>query len=111
MPFAIVPSEEIAHRVDFSILANARGYLDAIEVGTDQGVFAAEFLSRFKGNWLWCVDPYDPHADFPHDRSGDMLTAIQALAPYHGRFRFVRAKSVEAAPWVRRHIRPDFVYI
>lgn len=111
MAFLVEPSTEISHRTDFSLLCNARGYKDAVEVGTDQGVFARDFLSRFKGNWLFCVDPYDALSDFPYDRSGDMLTAALALAPYHGRFRFVRARSVEAAPWVGTVIRPEFVYL
>lgn len=107
----IIPSEEIAFRHDFSILANARGYLDAVEVGTDLGVFAREFLSRFKGNWLLCVDPYAPHAEFKYDRTGDLLTAVQALAPFHGHFRFVRGRSPQVAPWVASVISPQFVYI
>lgn len=106
-----IPSIEIAHRGDFALLANARGYVDAVEVGTDQGVFALEFLARFEGNWLFCVDPYEPFPDFPYERRGDYDAALQALMPYHGRFRFVLARSVDAAPWVGRVIRPQFVYI
>jgi hypothetical protein len=109
--FAVEPSVEIGHRFDFPILANARGYRDAVEVGTDLGVFARDFLSRFKGNWLWLVDPYEDHPAFPYDRSIDRLVAVQALMPYHGRFRFVPRRSVEAAPWVARHITPEFVYL
>ncbi len=111
MPFAIEPSTEISHRTDFSQLANARGYLDAVEVGTDMGVFAREFLSRFNGHWLYLVDPYGPYPDFPYDRTGDLIVAAQALAPFHGRFRFVRSPSVDAARWVTKMIHPDFVYI
>lgn len=111
MTAVIRPSEEISHRTDFALLANARGYKDAVEVGVDQGVFARDFLSRFQGNWLFLVDPYEPYPDFPYDRSGDQLVAAQALAPYHGRFRFVKARSVQAAPWVARVIHPDFVYV
>lgn len=109
--FAIEPSAEISHRTDFSLLCNARGYVDAVEIGTDVGVFAADFLSRFKGHWLYCIDPYLPHPDFPLDRTGDMLAAIVALTPYSGHFRLVKARSVEAAPWVRTMITPEFVYI
>lgn len=107
----IIPSEEIAYRYDFSILCNARGYLDAVEVGVDLGVFARDFLTRFKGNWLLGIDDYASHPDFPHDRTADMLVAIQALAPFHGHFRLVRARSLDAAPWVSRVIRPQFVYV
>lgn len=111
MSFAIIPSEEISHRCDFSILANARGYLDAVEVGVDMGVFAADFLRRFRGNWLVGVDPYSSYEEMRYDRSGDMAIAVQALAPYHGRFRLVRAPSPDAVPFVLTFISPDFVYI
>jgi hypothetical protein len=107
----VIPSEEISHRTDFALLCNERGYRDAVEVGTDQGVFARDFLSRFKGHWLFCVDPYEPFPDFPYDRSGDFQTAVAALMPWHGRFRMVKAPSVRAAPWVARVIAPEFVYI
>jgi len=107
----ILPSPEISHRCDFSLLCNARGYVDAVEVGTDLGRFAAEFLSRFDGNWLYCVDPYEPYPEIPHDRILDGITAANALAPYHGRFRFVRGRSPDVAPWVRSMITPQFVYI
>lgn len=111
MSFSVQFSEEISHRCDFSILANARGYRDAVEVGTDLGVFAREFLSRFEGNWLFCIDPYLPYPERPTDRSGDMLVAALALAPYHGRHRIVRASSIEAAAWVPSMITPEFVYV
>ncbi len=111
MPFKIIASEEISHRTDFSILCNARGYKDAVEVGVDQGIFAKDFLSRFNGNWLYGVDLYEPTPDFPHSRYADMLVAINALMPYHGRFRLIVARSVEAAPFVASLIKPEFVYI
>lgn len=108
------PSPEIAHRDDFGLLATARGCVDAVEIGTDQGVFAAAFLRKFRGHWLYCIDPYEPY-DVPRggDRTPDMLAALAALQPYHGRFRLVRAHSPECIPLIRRveHIRPDFVYV
>jgi hypothetical protein len=112
MAFAVVPSEEIGHRVDFSILCNARGYLDAVEVGVDLGVFAREFLDRFRGHWLILVDPYLPYPEIGYDRTLDMMTAVHALTPHHGRFRFVRDKSPDCIPWVLTWIKPPtFVYI
>lgn len=98
--FEVIPSEEVSHRCDLSILANARGYLDAVEVGVDQGVFAREFLSRFNGNWLWGVDPYAAVNEYPFGREADMMAAVLALAPYHGRYRILRGKSPEAIPYV-----------
>ena len=111
MSFVVEPSPEISTRHDFSLLCNARGYKDAVEIGTDQGVFARQFLDRFNGHWLFCVDPYRPHPEFPYDRTIDAMVAVQALAPHLGRFRFVRMKSVEAVPVVRTFITPEFVYI
>lgn len=112
MPFLIEPSLEISCRYDFALLANARGYKDAVEVGVDQGVFARDFLSRFKGNWLILVDPYEPYAEMPFDRSGDLIVAALALAPFHGRHRFVRRRSSsEVAAWVKTFCTPEFVYI
>jgi hypothetical protein len=104
MAYRIIRSEEIAYRHDFALLCNARGYRDAVEVGVDLGVFARSFLDRFEGSWLLLVDPYD--------RSLDAQTAIQALAPHHGRFRFIRDRSPEAIDAVLKLIRsPGFVYI
>jgi len=111
MPFAIEPSDEISNRVDFAHLCNARGYKDAVEVGVDHGVFAREFLSRWNGHWLILLDPYRPYAEMPYDRMIDAFVAAQALAPFHGRFRFVRAASPMAIPWVQTFVAPEFVYI
>lgn len=111
MPFSVEPSVEIAHRTDFALLCNARGLTDAVEVGVDQGVFARDFMSRFKGHWLFLVDPYEPHAEFPYDRTGDLVVAANAMAPYHGRYRFVRGRSPDCIPFVQTVITPDFVYI
>lgn len=111
MPFAVVPSPEISHRVDFALLCNARGYKDAVEIGTDQGVFARDFLDRFRGHWLVCVDPYEPHGEFPYDRTIDAMIAVQALAEHHGRVRFIRMRSPEAVPVVRSFVAPEFVYV
>jgi hypothetical protein len=111
MPFAIIPSEEIAYRHDFPLLCNARGYQDAVEVGVDYGVFAADFLRRFEGHWLFLVDPYERCPEFDTDRTLDAMVAAQALMPYHGRFRFIRKPSPEAIPFVCGLISPSFVYI
>lgn len=111
MPFEVVRSEEISHRTDFALLCNARGYVDAVEVGADQGVFAADFLRRFAGHWLFCCDPYEPVAEFPCDRSGDLAVAVASLMPYHGRFRIVRGRSPDCIGFVTSLISPQFVYI
>lgn len=109
----IIDSVEINHRVDFPLLCNARGVRVAIEVGTDLGVFAKQFMERFSGEQLLCVDPYQAYDELPGLRTPDMLTATHALMPWHGRVRIVQATSSEAAKgfpeWLRDRI--DFVYI
>lgn len=112
MPFAIEPSTEIANRIDFAHLANARGYVDAVEVGVDQGIFARDFLARWQGHWLMLVDPYEPYPEMPYDRAIDSVVAASALAAFHGRFRFIKDRSPDAIPHVLRCIKaPQFVYI
>jgi hypothetical protein len=111
MGFSIEPSTEIAHRHDFSLLANARGYKDAVEVGVDQAVFAREFLSRFEGNWVVLIDPYEPYPEMDYDRTIDAMVAVHAVMPWHGRFRFIRERSPKIVPFITTILHPDFVYI
>lgn len=112
MPFAIEPSVEIAYRHDFALLCNARGYVDAVEVGVEQGVFAKAFLDRWDGSAMLLVDPYAPYRECPYDRTIDAMVAVQALAAHHGRFRFIREQSPEAIQSVLHFIRPPgFVYL
>ncbi len=112
MPFSVEPSTEIAYRHDFAILCNARNHVDAVEVGVDLGVFARSFLDRWNGYWLMLVDPYCSYPELPYDRSLDAMTALQAMAPHHGRFRFIREKSPEAISSVMTLIKaPEFVYV
>lgn len=117
MSYLIEPSQEISHRADFSLLCNARGIIEAVEVGTDQGEFATEFLSRWKGHRLFLVDDYEPYTERPWGRLGDMLIATVSLMrdpQNYGRFRFVQGKSTDIArlipetmPWMK----PGFIYI
>lgn len=112
MPFSIEPSTEIAFRVDFCLLCNARGYVDAAEVGVDRGIFARAFLDRWHGSIMSLIDPYAPYSHMPYDRTLDAMTAIQALQPHHGRFKFIRERSPEAIQSVMAVFRaPRFVYI
>lgn len=112
MPFLIEPSVEIAYRHDFALLCNARGYVDAAEVGVDQGVFARAFLDRWEGSAMMLVDPYAPYSECPYDRTIDAMVAVQALAKHHGRFRFIREASPEAIQSVLHFIQPPgFVYL
>lgn len=110
MGFRIEASPEIQHRDQFADLCNARKLLRAVEVGTDRGAFAATFLRRWKGEILWCVDPYEPYPHMPWDRESDRLLAIAHLAEFAARVRFLRATSVEAARLVSGHAI-EFAYI
>jgi len=98
--------------VDLALLLNARELThEAVEVGTDRGVFARQFLSVWKGELLLCVDAYKPYPEMPWDRMGDLLLASANLAPFASRCRLVMADSVEAAATLHRPNEFDFVYI
>lgn len=109
----IQESTEIYHRNEFSSLCNARGVRVAVEVGTDIGVFAREFMQDFAGHEMLCVDNYTTYEWLNGNRLPDLLMAINALQPWHGRVKIIQASSV----YVARHLpewlacRVDFVYI
>lgn len=87
------------NRVDFAALCDHKGIKRAVEIGTDRGTFAREFLERWHGELLVCVDPYTPYNEVPFDRAGDLALAAAVLAPFSDRVRIVRATSIEAASW------------
>lgn len=108
-------SVEIHRRADFPHLINARLVATSVEVGTDRGVFASQLISQLNGD-LVCVDPYEPYGEIPGTRQADLLQAVLAVQPWHGRVRFVMGKSPGVAknlsslpPWMRNHV--GFVYI
>lgn len=109
--FKIEQSTEIAFRADFSLLCNARGLRQAIEVGTDRAVFVANFMSRWNGSELYCVDPYEPYDEMLHDRMMDMFTAALAMMPWHGRVKFLRARSPGAVKLIPHWVKAEFIYI
>lgn len=111
MPFAVEPSPEISDRVDFPLVANARGYRYAVEVGVDMAVFAKQFLDRWHGEYMHLVDAYGPDEFMNWDRSLDIATAAAALIPHHGRFKFVRAPSPACVRDVWWKVPPDFIYL
>lgn len=83
----------------------------AVEVGTDRGIFAEEFLHRWRGEILVCLDPWDPYHHMPYDRTPDMMMAVQLLAPFRYRAKLIRGESVAAAPHIGGYYRPGFIYI
>lgn len=101
----------LANRLAFASLCNERGIVRAVEVGTDRGLFAEEFLHRWKGEILICVDHWGPYNEMPYDRTPDLMMAVTLLAPFRSRVKLARGGSVELAPIVGGHYRPGFVYI
>lgn len=107
----VEPSTEIAYRIDFPLLCNARGIVCAVEVGVAQAVFASAFLERWNGHTLWLVDDYTSHAEYPGNRHGDLLSACLNLTRFPGRFRFLGMRSEAAAAFLPDWAKPGFVYI
>lgn len=112
MPFSVVESKEVRSRKDFAALCNSRMLHLAVEIGTDQGCFAAEFLEKWDGYQLYCVDPYAPYPEMDRDRSPDLMFAVANLARFLPRVRIVRMDSAAAA----KHLAPllpqvGFAYI
>jgi hypothetical protein len=103
--FPFVPTDSIVRREDFGLLWNLRGLTGtAVEIGTDRGVFASELLSRWKGQKLVCIDPWqdnlegyhgDPVAHRP--REPDYQEALRVLKPFGDRVDLLRTTSEQAA--------------
>lgn len=95
----IIRSELVGCRADLAKLANRAGLKRAVEIGTDRGLFAREFLERWNGEMLYCVDTWLPYDEMPWDRNGDFALACQVLAPFANRCRIVRARSDQVAKY------------
>lgn len=104
------------NRASLPIYLNVRGLVgQAVEVGTHRGVYAARFLSRWKGSTLYCIDPWqsgycegDPASD--GDREADYRQAVASVAPFGSRCVIIRQESVTASRLFRDQ-QLDFVYI
>lgn len=97
--FELIRSELVGGRVDLAGLCNVLGLKTAVEVGTDRGIFAADFLSRWNGDMLYCVDSWQPYPEMPWDRAGDLALAVTVLAPYARKVRLILADSREVVKW------------
>jgi hypothetical protein len=107
----------LKERAALADIANALGLTTAVEIGTHQGVFAAEFMERFRGT-IHCVDPWEsydglgkfyPSSDeTTTDREQDLAVAVKNLEKFGDRVNFVRQKSEEALGYINWC---DFVYI
>lgn len=98
-------------RADFARLCNERGIKRAVEVGTDRGIFAEQFLHQWKGEILVCVDHWQPYPNMPYDRTGDLAMAVQLLAPFRQRVKLARGDAKTLAPTVGGSYFPGFIYI
>ena len=78
--FKIETSTEIRTRRDFARLCNARRLWRAVEVGTDQGRFAKDFLDEWEQGLLFCIDPYQAYPEMGWDREADRSLALQLLS-------------------------------
>ena len=92
-------------------LCNDLGIVEAAVVGIDRADFACDFLYRWHGKTLWCIDPFDPYPEMNFDRTADLVVAATRLAPYGWRAKIIRDKS----PWAIQHIPATiplgFVYL
>lgn len=104
---------KIESRSQFGILCNTYKVRIAIEIGTDQGVFAAQFMKHFDGLELICIDNYRPYEWMCGSRQSDIMTAVLALFKWHGRTKLVLEDSEVVAKNLPDYIRErvDFVYI
>lgn len=109
----IIKSPHVADRRDFGAFANFHKVALAAEVGVDQGNFSIAFLSQWRGEKMYLIDPYNNDSHFAYDRQWDYQCVIQNLGRHCSRVRFIRDKSVNAVnkmpPKHRGHL--GFVYI
>jgi hypothetical protein len=103
---------EVKNRYQFAEFCNMRGLTGyAVEIGTDRGTFASQFIKDWKGEHLYCVDPYRPYDEMPGSRMGDLVMAAMALNRYSARLKLVGCNSIEAAGKLYPGRGYDFVYI
>lgn len=110
------PSPGITSREQFGELLVLRGLTGkAVEVGTDEGLFAETLLKSWPGH-LYCVDPWATLDDYKddcinaRDRDADFKTAMNRLAPYLYRVIVLRKLSEEAYQEFENESL-DFVYL
>ena len=88
MSYAI-RSNTVGSRSDLALLCNDRHHKWGAEIGTDRGLFAREFLDKWTGETLYCVDNYQTYPEMPWGRQGDLLMATSLLAPHAHRVRML----------------------
>lgn len=103
-------SPMVGGRVQLADLCNNYNFQVAVEVGTDLGLFAREFLRRWRGRILYCIDPYTPYPMRGDDRTPHMLTATLNLQPFSERYILLLESSPQVAPRFKS-LGVEFVYI
>ena len=112
-------SDEIGRRSQFGELLNRRMLLgDAVEVGTHRAWFAGDLMDCWRGQRLYCVDPWsqeirdydDPISRSGHPRWKDYRAARRRMKPHKARVTFLRMLSAEAVGQFHAESL-DFVYI
>jgi hypothetical protein len=117
----LTPSPDISCREQFGQLLNQHQLLGhAAEIGTHLGYFAKTLLQTWKGQRLWCVDPWsenlpgyyetEPPERFPRPRQDDLNEARERLGPFASRVSLCVTRSCDLAE-VMRDLMLDFVYV
>lgn len=107
---------EIRSRSQFGRLLRSKPYRSrAVEVGTHQGEFAAEFLSGWRGSKLFCIDSwlqgYDDKDPASHgDRSKDYQKALSRLCGFKSRVEIIEEFSNVAVHRFKNNSL-EFVYV
>lgn len=112
---------DIPTRAELGIWLNARGLLGAaVEVGTNRGVFARQFLDVWTGEVMFCVDPWSVPSGYEAqaktlegsdgDRVADMKAAKELLAVHKDRVAYRRMLSTQAIHCFKPHSL-DMVYL
>lgn len=104
-------------------LLNSRGLTGfAVEIGTHRGAYARQFLDHWKGERLYCVDPWAPIKGYEEqaeslktigsngNREDDYNEAHGILATHGSRAKLLRMTSERAAN-IFKDRQVDFVYL
>lgn len=105
------PTLPLLNRAALANLCDALQIRRAVEVGTDRGIYAEQFLDRWHGELLICIDPWAPYEAMPTDRLPDLLMATQRLMRFGARVRLLRVEAAAVAAAIGSDYRPGFVYI
>lgn len=98
-------------RLHLPLLCNERGLTGvAVEIGTYLGLYAAEFLARWKGERLVTVDDYRGDTEIRGDRDTQRKEAVERLAFFGARAQMLMSGSVEAAAGFPEE-SVDFIHI